>query len=365
MTTKRFLVGILSLMVVLAGCATTTSPPAKTETPAAQTPAAPAPKKDLGKVTIVQSVQTLSFAPMYVAQAKNYFKDEGIDATVVAVNGGAEANAAIVGKSAEFGAVDSSAVPQLVEKGIEVIAFQSNVNAMTMGLVVRKDVADKLGLKRDMPLNERLAKLKGLTIGITGPGAATDTYTRYYLRKAGFDPDKDAKLVALGGGPALTAALKQGQIDAFQLSPPTPETLVADGTGVLVIASSLGDVPEFKFPYEVVLARADYAKANPDHVRAVARAVSRANNFILQNPAEATKLLQEYFKSTKPEILEQAVKNVATSIPKDGLMDKAGWENLGKIMLDAKQITKPFDATEGKYWTNEYVKDLNGLADRK
>lgn len=302
---------------------------------------------------------------MYIATAKGYYKDEGIDAQVVAVGGGAEANAALIGNSAQFGAVDSSALPQLVEKGINVVAVQSNVNAMTMGLIVKKEVAARIGLTRELPLLERMKLLKGLTIGVTGPGAATDTYTRYFLKRAGLDPVKDVTIVAMGGGPALTAALKQGQIDAFQLSPPTPQSLVADGTATLIINSAVGDVPEFKFPYEIILVKEEYMKSNPDHVRAVVRAVSRANNFILQNPEEAAKLLQQYFTNIQPAMLLEGLKIVAAEMPKDGLMYEAGWDNLGKIVLEAGQITKPFNAKEGVHWTNEFTKGLDGLADRK
>src|SRR5437899_569663 len=78
-----------------------------------------------------------------------------------------------------------------------------------------------LGVSRGSPRAARLGALKRRTIGITSPGSASEIYTSYYMRLVGLDPARDAKMVALGGGPSLLAALRQGQIDAFMQSPPT------------------------------------------------------------------------------------------------------------------------------------------------
>lgn len=311
-------------------------------------------------MTIVQSVLTLSFAPSFIADAKGYYSEEGVDAKLVVVDGGAAANAALVGGSAQFAAQESASVPQLVQKGADVVAIQANVDTLTMNMVVRKDLAEKRGLSRNVPLEDRLRKLKGLKFGVTGPGAATDVYTRWYLRKVGLDPEKDATIISIGGGPALAAALEQGQIDAFQLSPPTPEQVVAKGSAIPLINASRGDVPELKFPYEVVSTTRKYLQEHPKIVRAVARANGRANNFIRKNPEESAKILQKYFGKIDPEILRQSLVNIVPAVPTDGKMTKEGWDNLIRVLQETGMLKGTMDTIEGKYWTNDYLKDLNG-----
>lgn len=370
--TKLFTV-LLIVMILVAGCgsggspgsSTSTTPPAGTTSPSSNAQAGGQPqeqaaKKDLPKVTIVQSVLTLSFAPSFIADAKGYYREEGLDAKLVVVDGGAAANAALVGGSAQFGAQESASVPQLVQKGADVVAIQANVDMLTMNLVVRKDVAEKRGLSRSVPLENRLKGLKGLKFGVTGPGAATDVYTRWYLRKVGLNPEKDATIISIGGGPALAAALEQGQIDAFQLSPPTPEQVVAKGGAIALINASQGDVPELKFPYEVITTTRKYLQEHPDIVRAVARANGRANNFIRKNPDEAAKILRQYFGKVDPEILKEALRNIVPAIPADGKMTKEGWDSLIRVLQDTGMLKGAMDTTEGKYWTNEYLKDLGG-----
>jgi len=174
-----------------------------------------------------------------------------------------------------------------------------------------------------------------------------------------YDPDKDARLVALGGGGALAAALRNRQIDAFQLSPPIPEQLEADGVGVIVISAALGDVPELIFPYEVLVARKDFVDAYPDTVRAVAR----ANNFLIQNPVESARLIQPFFPNIRPQILARSLLTIAQAVKQDGLMDRQGWDNLVSVLGQANLIRAPMDTREGLYWTNEFVRGLNGQAD--
>jgi NitT/TauT family transport system substrate-binding protein len=77
------------------------------------------------------------------------------------------------------------------------------VNALIMDLVVRNDVLARLGVTPRSPLEARLKALRGLTFGITRPGAPTQLFPQYLLRKAGYDPEKDATFVQVGPGQFL------------------------------------------------------------------------------------------------------------------------------------------------------------------
>ena len=316
--------------------------------------------QELPTATFALTVETLSYGPLFIAVEEDYFKEEGVDLKFVQVDGGAPAVQALVGGSVQFAALDSGGINQANDKGVDFIGIQSNVNKLTMDLVLSNEAIQRIGIDRSAPIEERLQALKGLTIGITGPGAATDTFTRYYLRQAGLTED-DVKIIAIGGGPSLAAALKQGQIDGFMLSPPQPQIVEADGTGQIFIAASQGDVPDLDiFPYEIMATRRSYAKENPEIVKAVATAISRANNLMLDHPEEALAVLQRRFRTVEPDILKSAVEAVTAAVPRDGTMTKEGWDVAVKIHKGANMITQDLDTQEGLLWTNEYVSDLNG-----
>lgn len=356
------------LVLALVGCGQASKPvptsaPAATPSPApapAQPP--PAPAGPLPKVTIMLAVDILPFAPMHIATARGYFKAEGVDAQIVVANGGPEAIAALVSKSAEFAASGSSDLVRSAEKGVELRAVQSMVNQFTMQMVARNEVISKLGLSRQAPVKDRLKALKGLTIGTPGPGSVAEAFTKYYVAYGGLDPDKDTKLVALGGGPVLTTALKQGQIDAYMLSAPFPEQTEVEGIGKIVVAS--GDVPGLdNFPYELLFTRADYMEQNKDVVRAVARAISRGNNFILDHPKEANDILKQRFSKLDPKTLEVSMESIRVAVPRDGLMSKQGWDNVNQITQATSNSKFDLSTTEGRYWTNQFLIGLAGKSD--
>ncbi|HEY7068387.1 MAG TPA: ABC transporter substrate-binding protein [Chloroflexota bacterium] len=323
-----------------------------------QPPAAPV------NVSITQAVDNLAFVPVYVARSKGYFTEEGMDADVTIVEGGNAATQAIVGRSAQFALSDTGEVTQANDKGVNLVSIETVMGKLTMNLVMRNDLAAQLGLSRQSSTDARLRALKDRTIGITSPGAATEVFSSYYLRTQGLDPDRDAKMVAVGGGPSLLAALKQGQIDAFMLSPPVPETAVADGYGTLLVSASQGDVPQLnEFAYEVLYARKDYLDQNRDTARHVARAIARGNNFTLDHTDAAREIMPTYFK-VKPELLSEAMDFLVPAVPHDGLGSEAAWAKAIEIHQQAGMIKQKLDSREGTLWTNEYLHDLNGLSDR-
>ena len=95
-------------------------------------------------------------------------------------------------------------------------------------VVVKKAVLDRLGVTEASPVAAKVAALKGLRMGDTGPGGAPDNLLRWLAVKGGMNPDRDLRLVPIqGGGPAIVAALSQGVIDGFCLSSPTSDLAVS------------------------------------------------------------------------------------------------------------------------------------------
>ena len=132
------------------------------------------------------------------------------------------------GKFATIGTLATGPFPA------QVVAAELQDDGRT-DLVVRNAVLQRLGVQPSSPLPAKLKALKGLSFGITRPGAVTQLFPQYLLRKAGYDPEKDATFVQIGGGQALIAAMKAQKIDAFMLSAPAPYVLERDKVGTVLI----------------------------------------------------------------------------------------------------------------------------------
>ena len=320
--------------------------------------ALPAPAGAQARHKLTQAgFRVLYMAPVFLALEKGFFTQEGIDFTFTEIDSGALGAAAVVSGNAQLSDLDPLGVARLQAEGKSLLLTYNLVGRVTLDLIVRSAVVQKLGLKPDAPLATRYAALKGLNIGITRPGAPTDVFARYFLVKAGLDPDRDASLVAVGGVPALSAAFKAERIDAFLLSPPLPQTLEKDGLGRIVIRNTAGDVPELAdVTYVAMFTTADYAKKNGPALTAYARAVKRSTAWLRANKAEALKILGEkYFKDTPPESLALSLEATLPALSADGRFSPGAVQAyLDVFKTVGEKVTA--SAAEGVLWTNEFVK---------
>jgi len=307
------------------------------------------------KITEVHT-GTLFMAPVYIAEAAGFMAEEGIDLELIEVESGALGIAALVSGQAQFFDADPFQAVQLRRQGKQILFVYNLTRRVTLDLVMHPDVARQRNVSRQTPLAQRLAALRGLRLGITRPGAATDVYMRYYLKRAGLDPDRDAQLLTIGGGASLLAALRTRQIDAFHLSAPTPYVAERDGFGVVIIKASAGDVPELdNFLYTGVAVHNLYANRHAAVVRRWVRAVTKANQLMRRDQAAAVQHLRKHFPRTDPAVLALALREMLPALSEDGSMSEPMMQKHIDFMYDTGQITYKPSAREGLLWTNRFI----------
>ncbi|MBI2123166.1 MAG: ABC transporter substrate-binding protein [Armatimonadetes bacterium] len=299
---------------------------------------------------------TLFMAPVYIAEAAGFMGEEGIDLELIEVDSGALGIAALVAGQVEFFDADPFQAVQLRRQGKQIMFIYNLTKRVTLDMVMHPDVARARGISRSMPIQQRFAALRGLRLGVTRPGAASDVYMRYYLKRAGLNPDRDARIVSVGGGGPLLAALRTRQIDAFHLSAPTPYLAERDGFGVVVIKGSAGDVPELdNFLYTGISVHNVYANRNPDVLRRWIRAVNKANQLMRRDQAAAITHLRKYFPRTEPDVMALALREIIPALSEDGRMSEQMMEKHLQFMLDDGQITLKPSAKDGILWTNRFI----------
>lgn len=302
-------------------------------------------------------LRTLYLAPVFIAIDRGIFKANGVDVTYQELESGALSPAALLSGQAHVTSDEIVGIAPLAKQGKEFFMVYNLMDRMTMNLVVRADVLAKAGYNPSMSPKDKAKLLKGLTIGITRPGAPTDTYSRFFMIMGGLDPKRDATLVQIGGGGALNAAFRAGRIDAFMLSPPFPQAAEADGVGKIIFNNTGGEVPELTgMSYIVLFTTKEFAEKNKPAVAAYAKSVQEALKWIRENHDEALKLLgAKWFKEMKPETLALSFDALLPSLSATGEFSPASF----KKVLDVYKIvgeSVDIDLTEGKLWTNEFVK---------
>jgi NitT/TauT family transport system substrate-binding protein len=157
--------------------------------------------------------------PTLVGIEKGYFKQNGLDAELIPFKGGPDLLKGVLSGSADIGI--SGATDPLVfrERGtpIRTLATVVEKNHFTLTVV---------------PKVKRLEDLKGGTIGCTVVGSTTWVFARMLAKKMQWDPEKDVRIVGVGGLDAQMAALKRGEIQG---------TIFGDA-GVVIEAEGAGHI---------------------------------------------------------------------------------------------------------------------------
>jgi ABC-type nitrate/sulfonate/bicarbonate transport system substrate-binding protein len=317
-------------------------------------------QKDMPEVSMLTAVPNFAFAAIWVAEQLKYFEQEGVRIKITPAPSGSVCLNAVVGRSTNFCASTSEGLVLAKVEGAPAIAIQAHNRAMTLSVVLRKAIVDKLGVTRESPIGARLKALTQLgTIGATGPGAASEQIFKFLVKKAGAGGTV-LKFVYIGAA-ELPASLMNDVIDAYALSPPSAEITEPTGKGYVLIPLGKGEIPELTdYPYEVLMVRPDYVEANPKIAMAVARAISRGGALFRNKPEEAKAALRAHRLSVKlsPEVFELSHNMVAGAMPPWGTMSTAGWQKVINFATGAgivKDLAQAPSNKEGVLWTNKYV----------
>jgi len=322
-----------------------------------------AQQKELPEVNILTAVSNMAFSALWVAEQLKYFEQEGIRVKITSAGGGAPCQTAVVGRSAHLCASSSDGLILAYVEGAPLIAIQAHNRNLTLSIAIRKAIADKFKVTRASPLNDRIRVLTQLgNIGATSPGAVSEQIFKFLVAKVKGDPRK-LKFAYLGGT-ELPAALMNNVIDGLAQSPPSAEITEAAGKGYVILPLGIGEVPELtNYPYEVLMARPDWAEQNPNLATAAARAISRGAALYHIDPAAFKAALRAHRYSDKSKlddnVFNLAYSMIAPAMPPWGNMNQEGWQKVVDFSVGAgmvKDKSKIPSAKEGVLWTNKYVK---------
>jgi NitT/TauT family transport system substrate-binding protein len=236
------------------------------------------PSQALDEVRISAFQGAFVNLPVYVAQAFKLFEKHGVEAKLI-YGTGIQVTNIMVGGSADFGAF-------AVEHGITIIGKAQDVRLLVVnqslppyGMIVRNDVPTPNAGK---PYPEMLKDLKGVKLGITTIGAATDLTLRYLLHQVGIEPS-DVKIIPVGAAGPQIAGLKNGLIDGA-LSAEPGQSEAVDGLKIakLILDIQGGQGPEIfrDYAYNGVWSTGAYLKKYPERAHAVVDAIVEAETMI-------------------------------------------------------------------------------------
>ncbi len=329
-----------TLVIVLGGLATS--------------PAAP----PLRMVRVTQAVASFAFLPLDVAKRAGYFAQEGLEVEQIETRGGGPDLAALLSGSVEFNAAAGTYQFSVMKQKRDLLNVCNFFQRNLIQVAMRKATADRLKITPQTPFAEKLRTVKGLTIGITRPGALTDVQARYVVRQAGLDPDKDTRIVSIGSGPALVAALERGDVDLIFISVPFAEIAVQRGSAIMFINNAAGEDPTISpFMMENIYVLSAFARKDPEVVTSFVRAVHRAMELMGKSTPELiADLVNLNFPTVERDVMSLGVRAVLPAVNPSCVLSRKAVENTvrveGETALSIDQILATF--------TDEFIRRAKG-----
>ena len=254
--------------------------------------------------------------PLFVALDAGLFKKHGLDVSLVKFKGGGGAASGLVSRSVEFCSCAIQNAINAKVKGADVTLLGRMVGQYASNVVIRQEVADRLGLNANSTVEQRLAAFKGLRLAVSGTGGSADFLVRFLGQEAKLQSEKDFTLLYLNNGGAMLAAFAQGRIDGFALSSPASDSAVIEQQGFTLLDMSEGQVKALDgYPSIALSARREWSQEHPDTVKAFLAALNDATQLISQHPDEAAKAVRTRFEGVNDKVYAAAWKNNRKSFP--------------------------------------------------
>lgn len=294
------------------------------------------------------------YLPLSIAEIQGFFNDEGLDVSIVDVEGGATALQTVMDGSAD------------VVSG----AFEHTLRAQAQGRFYRsfvlQDRTPMIGLgvsNKTMAHYKTPADLKGKKIGVTSPGSSTNMAVNFFLAKHGLRPS-DVAIIGVGAGAASVAALRSGEIDAIASTDPVVSMLTtANDIRLVVDTRTVKDTLGIycgNMPSGCLYAPQAFIDANPNTVQAMANAIVRANKWIqLAGPEKIVKVVPASYLMGQPAIYNVAISKSLEGLSPDGMIPDDG---AARVLRALGAFLANFDGSKidlSKAWTNDFARRAN------
>jgi NitT/TauT family transport system substrate-binding protein len=276
------------------------------------------------------------------AVAEGFYRDAGLDVTLVQGNGSSNTAQLVANGRSEIAYADAVAVSQLIAKGapMKVLStvYQSNPNEVS--------ALKKTGIKS-------VKDLAGKKVGV--PSGSSQTTMLPLLLKANNLKESDVNLINMPPT-AMVPSLLQGQVDAILGSVDSYQIqLEAQGAQTDNFMFADHGVPTVSTS---IFASESYIKNNPEVVRKFIAASLKGWYFALDNPEKAVKDLKSVFPEMNEKLATAELASIKPLLCSGGAKyigkaEDALWVTTQDLLSEVKLL--PAGQDPKTYYTNAYL----------
>jgi NitT/TauT family transport system substrate-binding protein len=237
------------------------------------TPRAPAAEPPLETTTVRLQAPGLCVAPVYISE--ELLRAEGF--TDIRYDGTSEigAIAPVARGRVDFAPIYASQSVRAIDAG-EPVKLLAGVMVGCFELFAREGIGS-------------IAELKDKSIGVQTAGSLSQQLVTLMVAQVGLDPVQDVHWITDSSVNPIELFV-QGKIDAFLGFPPAPQELRARRIGHVIVNTGV-DRPWSQYFCCMIASNPDYVRAHPIATKRVLRAILKATDLCVTDPARVARQL--------------------------------------------------------------------------
>ena len=329
--------GALAAAATLAGCGAYQGKSGDASASAGEGASAKSAPKSARKITFcLDYTPNTNHTGIYVAQAKGYFKDEGLTVKVVQPADGT-AEAMIGSGQAQMGVSYQDYIANALssKNPVAIEAVAAIIQHNTSGIMSRK--ADGITSAKKMEGHTYATWSMPVEQATIKQVMESDGGDFDKLKMVPYEVDDEVDCVWVYEGWAVqNAKVQHYDVNYFSFV-------------------SMDKVFDFYTP--VIAANDDFAKKYPDVVKAFVRAAKRGYEYAIKHPKAAGDILLDAAPELSADLVQASAKYLAKQYQADakswGVIDKSRWDAYFKWLNDKNLVENKLDVNSG--WTMDYL----------
>ena len=293
------------------------------------------------EIVIAEVTRSIFYAPMYVALNEGYFKDEGLEVSLITTPGADKTMSALLSKEANIALMGPEATVYVYNNGQKDYAINfAQLTQKDGSFLVSREYYDYETFSFD--------NLIGKNIIGGRKGGMPEMIFEYVLKQKGYDvshSDENAQIYIRTdvNFDVMAGAFASGNGDFVTLFEPSATQMenINEGYIVASIGEHCGNIP-----YTCFSSLKSYMNNNEENIKKFTKAIKKGLDYVHTHTSqEVATSLYGSFPSTDIKTIEKVVDRYKEidAWTADLLLSKEGFEKLQDVLQEANELTSRVD----------------------
>lgn len=295
--------------------------------------------------------RSVFYSPQYVAIAKNFFEDYGIEVELTTGQGADAVMTSVLSNQCDIGFAGPEASIYVYNEGKE--DYTEVFAQMT-----KKD--GSFLVARNSTDNFSWQDLKGKTVIPGRKGGVPYMTLEYVLKQNGINPETDLVLDDSIKFDLMAGAFSSGNADYVTLFEPTASNTQNQGKGYIV--ASVGEAAG-EIPYTAYFAKKSYIENNEETIQNFTNAVYKGQLWVKEHSSkEIAEAIQGFFPDTDLELLASVIQNYKDidAWNETPVLKEESFDRLQEVMTSAGELKEkaPYDKIVNNTYAEKAIEEI-------